>query len=102
MTDEVSTKSKAFKITKRLVGSLLLLWASVVVSPKLLAFPYHAQIGEILVYSEAPVMPHINGIIARSHSLLRQSTIYSEKYGKTIYLTNGGWRWQILSAPSTS
>jgi hypothetical protein len=91
------TSSRAYRIASRLLVGFLMLWACVIISPKLLAFPYHAQIGQISVYSEAPITPHINEIVARSQQLLRKSAIYSDHYGKTIYLTDGGWRWKILS-----
>jgi hypothetical protein len=94
--------SRAYRIVSRLLGGFILLWACVIISPKLLAFPHHAQVGQISVYSEAPITPHINGIVARSQQLLRKSAIYSDHYGKTIYLTDGGWRWKLLSGPNVS
>ena len=90
-------KSKAYKITNRTVGLALLLWVSVIVSPKLLAFPHHVPIGDTLIWSEAPIAPRMKDILARSDVLLRRSAVFSKGYGKSIYLTSGGWRWKLLT-----
>ena len=95
-------KSKAYKITNRTVGLALLLWVSVIISPKLLAFPHHAQIGDTLIWSEAPIAPRMKDILARSDALLRRSAIFSKGYGKSIYLTSGGWRWKLLTVQSSN
>ena len=68
--------------------------------PEALAFPYHRQVGDTSVYSETPISPEIVNVLARSDRLLRASPIFSSHYGHRIFLTNGGWRWKILSFPS--
>jgi hypothetical protein len=83
----------------RAITAIGLLWALVVSAPRLLAFPYAAQIGDKSVYSETPVAPEMAAILARSDRLLRESAIFADGYGKTIYLTNGGWRWRLLTGP---
>ena len=95
-------QSRTYKIANRAVGLVLLLWVAVTVSPKLLAFPYHAQIGDTLIWSEAPIAPHMKDILGRSDALLRKSGVYSDGYGKSIYLTSGGWRWKLISVRSSN
>ena len=95
-------KSKAYKITNWAVSLVLLMWVSAITSPKLLAFPYHAQIGDTLIWSEAPIVPPMKDILARSDKLLKKSAIYSDGYGKFIYLTSGGWRWKLLAVRSSN
>ncbi len=95
-------QSTAFKFVNRFISLCALIWAAILVSPKLLAFPYQIHIGDRSVYSETPIAPEISTIMARSDALVRQSGIFSEGYGKVIYLTNGGWRWRLLSVPVSS
>lgn len=92
-------QSTAFKFVNGLIGLCALIWVTILLSPKLLAFPYQAHIGDKSIYSETPITPEIKTVMARSDALVRQSGIFSEGYGKVIYLTNGGWRWRFLSVP---
>jgi hypothetical protein len=93
--------SRALKRCGWLLSFSILLWATVIVSPKLLAFPYKVQIDEQTVFAETPIPHEISGIIARSEGLLKQSKIYAPDLEKEIYLTKGGWRWRILSFPTS-
>jgi hypothetical protein len=93
-------QSRAVKLLGRTLTVVALLWASVISAPCLLAFPYHAQIGDKSVYSETPIAPDIAPVPPPAP--LRNSAIFSDGYGKTIYLTDGGWRWRLLSVPGSA
>jgi hypothetical protein len=67
-------------------------------APEALAFPYHRRVGVTDVYAERPIPAAITGVLARSDALLRSSAIYDpDAYGRRIFLTDGGWRWRLLS-----
>lgn len=90
---------------KRKIGRWLLvpavLFVAVRAAPEALAFPYSAAIGGTKVYSEAPILKdRLAAILARSDTKLRDSQIFSDDYGKRIFLTNDGWRWTILALRS--
>lgn len=86
----------------RAVGLLGLGLVSVVFAPQLLAFPHVARIGDMHVHSERPIPARMTAVLARSDQLLRGSEIYGPGHGRRIFLTDGGWRWRVLSigAPS--
>lgn len=77
------------------VGLALCLFA-----PQVLAFPFVRQIGDTRVYAERPISPAIGDVLARSDRLLKVSAIYGPRYGRRIFLTDGGWRWYLLSFQS--
>jgi hypothetical protein len=99
---KTAQQSIPLKFARRLIGFCTLLWVAILFSPNLLAFPYQIQIGDKSVYSETPIAPEIKTVLIRSDALLRQSPIFSGGYGKAIYLTNGGWRWRLLTVPASS
>jgi hypothetical protein len=74
-----------------------ILVVAVVVTPRLLAFPYKAKVGIYDVYSEVPLRPQIGQVIERADLRLKTSPLYSAERGASIYLTSGGWRWRIAS-----
>lgn len=66
--------------------------------PEALAFPYHREVGGTQVYSDMPIPDAISGVLARADRLLRASAIYAPgAYGQRLFLTDGGWRWRLLS-----
>lgn len=67
-------------------------------APAALAFPHYAQIGTTTVYSTAPILPVLEGRIARADHLLAQSPLYDPSLRRTIVLTDGGWRWRVMAA----
>lgn len=82
------------------LGIILLFWGSALAAPQLLAFPYRADIGPTTIYSEMPFQPdNMRRILARSDALT-QRTGLSTPAGTRIFLTNGGWRWTMLSLSS--
>jgi hypothetical protein len=79
-----------------IVAIFLLLVVAVVYAPQLLAFPYKQRIGTVTVYAERPIDPRIDSELARAEGLLRASPIYTGPLGRSLFLTNGGWRWRLL------
>ena len=82
------------------VAFLLLLAVAVVHAPQLLAFPYEQRIGTVTVYAERPIDPRIGSELARAEGLLRASPIYTGSLDRSLFLTDGGWRWRFLAIQS--
>lgn len=86
----------------RVIGAVGLLFGSVIAAPQLLAFPYYADIGETRVYSETPLtLASLRPVLARAEARVATSPIFEETVGTRIFLTNGGWRWRLLSLMSS-
>lgn len=86
----------------RVAGLLGLGLLSVVFAPQLLAFPHVARIGDMHIHSEQPIADEMTAVLARSDRLLRRSAIYGRGYGRRIFLTDGGWRWRVLTVGAPS
>lgn len=70
-------------------------------APRLLAFPYHASVDGNEVYSTAPIREAaLKAVLRRSANLLAQSPIAQGAEPRSIYLTDGGWRWRWLTLTS--
>ncbi|WP_259467313.1 hypothetical protein [Sphingomonas sp. PP-F2F-G114-C0414] len=78
----------------------LLLAVAVVYAPQLLAFPHEQRIGTVTVYAERPIDPRIGSKLARAEGLLRASPIYTGPLDRSLFLTDGGWRWRLLAIQS--
>ncbi|WP_420240949.1 hypothetical protein [Roseiterribacter gracilis] len=84
-------------------------WAAVAVAvvlgaicyaPSTLFFPYEVLAGDVRILAEAPVdAVAIADILARADARLATSPLATPLGRRTIYLTNGGWRWTLLSLP---
>jgi hypothetical protein len=82
----------------RFAITLAVLFGVVKLAPEALAWPHKAVIGDTKIYSVAPIPARaMRDVLATSDELLRASTIHSDSYGKRLFLTDGGWRWQLLS-----
>lgn len=80
------------------LGALALLLASPLVAPELLAFPYKAEVRGSTVYSETQMPPAaLESVIDRAHARVATSPLAAEVEKRTIFLTDGGWRWQWLA-----
>lgn len=100
METKPKTKAKARRGLSLALGLPLALWISVLAAPQLLAFPHRAEIGATRVYSEAPFrVDDMRRILARSDALTAR-TGRSDPAGTRIFVTDGGWRWTILSLTS--
>jgi hypothetical protein len=82
------------------VAFLLLLAVAVVHAPQLLAFPFEEHVGGVTVYAERPIDPRIASELARADGLLRASPIYTGPLDRSLFLTDGGWRWRLLAIQS--
>ncbi len=94
-------KSIAHSILGGAATALLVPFAAVVSAPQLLAFPHKAAIGATTVYAETPIdAAQMAKILRRSDALLATTGLYTSPVGTRIFLTNGGWRWRLLSLNS--
>jgi hypothetical protein len=80
-----------------LVAALL---GTATVAPQLLAWPYSAEIGRTLVYSEQPIPPQMRAVLARSDALVARSPLAEPGLERRLFLTDGGWRWDLLALTS--
>ncbi|WP_375244857.1 hypothetical protein [Sphingomonas parapaucimobilis] len=72
--------------------------AGVVHVPAALAFPYRADFGGTTVLSEQPIDRAAMGqVLARADGLLAASPLYRPGLSRQVVLTDGGWRWDMLS-----
>lgn len=78
-------------------GAVAAMLGCVLYVPAALAFPYRAQFGATTVLSEAPIAPDMPAVLARADRLLAASPINEPGIARTVVLTNGGWRWRVLS-----
>jgi hypothetical protein len=85
-----------------LIGiALVLLVASPLREPRLLAFPYEATVGADHVYSARPISAgQLRLLLSRANGLVIASPIHAGTEGRSIYLTDGGWRWTWLAGSS--
>ena len=89
---------------RRLVGRLLLFVAALAgtttFAPQLLAWPYSAEIGRTRVYSERPIPPEMRQVLARADALVAHSPLADPGLERRLFLTDGGWRWNVLALTS--
>lgn len=72
--------------------------AGVVHVPAALAFPYRAEFGTTTVLAEKPIdRTAMRRVLARADRLLAASPLYRPGLARQVVLTNGGWRWDMLS-----
>ena len=66
--------------------------------PEMLLFPHQADSGAMSVYSEQPInQAALDKITTRSATLTAASPIRAPEERRTVFLTNGGWRWTWLA-----
>lgn len=96
---------RASKLRKGIVigaGAAVAGLAGILYAPSVLAFPHRAQIGQVTVYSVEPIGPEMTGILARAEALTAASPLAAPLGNRAIYLTDGGWRWTLLTLPNYS
>lgn len=77
---------------------VLYLAIAVLFAPQMLLFPHHRQFQGISLYSEVPIPDAAFDVIERSNTLLSASALYVlAEPNRPIFLTEGGWRWTLLS-----
>jgi hypothetical protein len=80
------------------IGAPILLLASPLVAPQLLAFPHYAEAGDSQIWSETPIDKAALGrVMARAETLVSSSPIAQTREPRRIFLTNGSWRWLWLA-----
>lgn len=76
----------------------VVLFASPLFAPQLLAFPYHARSGDFTVYSELPIDQAALAVVTdRSAALVSASPFARSSEPRRVFLTTGGWRWNWLA-----
>lgn len=81
-----------------LTAGVMFYLAASVVFPQLLLFPHVAQIGETPVYSVRSLTPEIQAVIQRADKRTRTSAVFDPvALRRPVFLTDGGWRWHVLS-----
>ncbi len=79
------------------VAAALYLLAAVL-HPPLLMFPHARTVGATPVYSEAPIPGQVVAVIARADALTGASPLFTPAVlSRPVYLTDGGWRWRLLT-----
>ena len=90
-------RSRAARIAQGAILFLVALLGTATAAPQLLAWPYSARIGHTLVYSETPIPPQISSVLARSDALVAGSPFAERGLERRLFLTQGGWRWDLLA-----
>lgn len=65
--------------------------------PPILLWPHTKKIGPFQVYSDLPVDRRVELILVSSLQYRARSSIASPLHSQAVFLTDGGWRWKILS-----
>lgn len=90
-----------WRVISSAATALLFGLVAVISAPQLLAFPHKANIGSTTVYAENPIdAAQLKTILLRSDRLLAATGLYKSPVGTRLFLTNGGWRWRLLSLTS--
>jgi hypothetical protein len=79
---------------------LVALLGTATAAPQLLAWPYSAEIGHTRIYSESPIPPEMRAVLARSDALVARSPFADPGLERRLFLTDGGWRWDLLALTS--
>ena len=77
---------------------LVLAIVGILYTPAALAFPHVKRIGDTTVYSVSPIPDVMTERIDRADALLAASPLAEPGLRRTLVLTGGGWRWQVLAA----
>jgi hypothetical protein len=81
-----------------MIGAPILLLASPLIAPQLLAFPHYAEAGDSQVWSETPIdQAALDLVMARAETLVSASPIARTREPRRIFLTQGSWRWMWLA-----
>ncbi len=81
----------------RLLGLAAVALVVVNYAPEALAFPYHQRVGRFSVYSDAPPGPNLPAVLAHADALVAAGPIPDALPAKRLFLTDGGWRWRVLT-----
>ncbi len=98
---EAATRNRLGRIAGAALIAFVVLLAGAYFVPSALAFPYRTQIGEVTVYSVEKPSPALAGILADAERRVAASDIAAPLGPRAIYLTDGGWRWWLLTLPTS-
>lgn len=93
-------RSRAMRIAQGVALFLVALLGTATAAPQLLAWPYSAEIGHTRIYSESPIPPEMRAVLARSDALVARSPFADPGLERRLFLTDGGWRWDLLALTS--
>lgn len=80
------------------LAAIVVLFASPLFAPQLLAFPHHARSGDFTVYSELPIdQAALDAVTGKSAALVSASPLARAAEPRRVFLTTGGWRWNWLA-----
>jgi hypothetical protein len=65
--------------------------------PSLLPWGWHGQVGRYDVYAVSQPDPRLTAELGRAEALVAASPINDPAIRPTLYLTDGGWRWHLLT-----
>jgi len=81
-----------------MIAAPVLLLASPLMAPQLLAFPYYTEAGDSRIWSDTPIdQAALDKVMARAETLVSASPIAREHEPRRIFLTDGSWRWLWLA-----
>lgn len=84
------------------LGAVLLLLASPLLAPQLLAFPHKVETRIGTVWSDERLDPAmLADAIADARTRIETSPLASDDETRWIFITNGGWRWQYVANVSS-
>jgi len=92
------TRRRAASISLVAIAGLFVLVTRV---PAALAFPHRAQVGAATVLSDRPIDPAIGARLARADALVTAAGLTGTDRAHQVVLTDGGWRWRLLSLRSS-
>lgn len=87
----------AKKRLKLVVSILAVALLTTIAAPQVLAFPYRRSFGSTDVRSEIAIPNNMASILAHADGLMHASAIYTPTLTTRIFLTDGGWRWHLLT-----
>lgn len=93
-------RSRAVRIAEGTLLFLAALVGTATAAPQLLAWPYSAEIGRTRIWSDRPIPPEMRRVLARSDTLLAGSPLAEPGLERRLFLTDGGWRWDVLALTS--
>ena len=93
-------KSRAARIVQGVTLFVVALLGTATAAPQLLAWPYSAEIGHTRIYSERPIPAEMRSVLARSDALVARSPLAEPGLERRLFLTDGGWRWDLLALTS--
>lgn len=82
-------------------SGVILILASPLAAPQLLAFPFQAEVAGRRVYSERPISARLPPLLVAANAKVKASPIAAARRpDQPIFLTDGGWRWTWLAVQS--